>query len=1305
MELPDPGIAERFELLALAGRGGMGEVYQARERASGSLVALKLLHGEGDRLRFAREAAVLSSLHHPGVVGYLDHGITSGGRPFLVMEWLVGHDLDEQLGRGLMSVGDAVRLGRGAAEALAAAHLRGVVHRDLKPSNIFLCDGRADRVKLVDFGLARLAADEGLTAPGVLMGTPAYMAPEQVRGGSVDSSVDVYALGAVLFRCLTGRAPFSGPHHIAILAKAVLEAPPDVRDLRPDVPPALAVLISRMLAKEPRLRPADGAALVGELSAVGDGASLSERPGRAGAAPAITGREQRVACVVLCSAVGGAEVTVPLRQQDARTSRLREAIEERGGVLDVLGRGTWLVTVQGAASPSNQAARAARCALAIAALRPATPVFVATGRVIVARDLQVGEVIDRATRALVMARELGLARGVRLDEATAALLDDRFELRDVRDGARDGQHDGQKENEGDWRELVGEHDSLTPQRTVLGRTLPCVGRAQELASLGAALEACIDEPRAVPALVTAPPGVGKSRLVGEFLRTKAAGRDIEIISARGDVVRAGSPFGMASQIIRRAGWIIDVQPLAARARSLRAMVERHVAGADAGRLIELLGELCGVPTAQEQASAGLRAARADSALMADALREAWTDWLRALSSRRPVLVVLEDVHWFDLPSVRLIDAALEALADQPLFVLATARPEVRAAFPELWQRRGLQELHLGPLTSRAAHAMVREALGDDVDEATVRSLVERAGGHPFHIEELVRAVASGRGAESLPDSVLGMVQARLDVLGADARRVLRAASVFGETFWSGGVEALMGSDAGALDVPAQLAKLASAELVIRRAVSKVAGETEYVFRHALVRDAAHAMLTEQDSALAHRLAGAWLEEAGESDPAVLAEHHDRGGSPERALGFFRRAAAQALEGNDLDRALLYVARAGACGPGEADRGALGAIEAEALYWRGSLEQAAAKAAEAADGLDTGTVGWLDAVSVAVGALGQRGLNEGVAGWLERAALAPSGDEARGAHVVALCRGMTQLAWAHYRGELGTVRARFDELVAQLDPPEPYHAGWIHRVRAESAWLHDRDVDRCLAHFNASCAAFETARAQRALCLTRLNAASLSGWSGRLDAGLDLVARSEADGLRLGSPFLSCYCLAIKGLLLAYDRAPSAEETMQRALSGVAGSPRLAFVSHLVIGRLALARGDIDAAERSSRAALVLPVAIDLQAAGRALASSTRLARGDLDGALEEARLAVKLKEQSADLELTEGMSGLALAEALDARGARSEAEAALRVAYLRLAHVAEKISSPEHRRRFWARSLPNDRILQLATAWGVAEVA
>ena len=172
-----------MELLSLAGSGGMGDVYRARHPASGKDLALKLLSREGgDARRFAREAAVLASFHHPGVVRYEGHGVTDDGTLFLAMEWLRGEGLDAALARGPLSVEGTLALARRVAEALAAAHLRGVVHRDLKPANLFLVDGRVDAPKLLDFGLARTVAESGLTVPGTVLGTPAYMAPEQIRG-------------------------------------------------------------------------------------------------------------------------------------------------------------------------------------------------------------------------------------------------------------------------------------------------------------------------------------------------------------------------------------------------------------------------------------------------------------------------------------------------------------------------------------------------------------------------------------------------------------------------------------------------------------------------------------------------------------------------------------------------------------------------------------------------------------------------------------------------------------------------------------------------------------------------------------------------------------------------------------------------------------------------------------------------------------------------------------------------------------------------------------------------------------------
>src|SRR4051812_30629851 len=206
---PGDLIADRFEIERLAGSGGMGAVYRSLDRRTGTLAAVKFLwphfidqpeHAE----RFSREAQVLQEIHHPGVVRYIAHGTSPGGEPWLAIEWLEGESLAERLRREGLTVAEGVALARQVANALSAAHRRGIVHRDLKPSNLFLEGGAIDRVKVLDFGIAKVRGGTPLTMTGMIVGTPFYMSPEQARGErEVDARADVFALGCVLFHCLT----------------------------------------------------------------------------------------------------------------------------------------------------------------------------------------------------------------------------------------------------------------------------------------------------------------------------------------------------------------------------------------------------------------------------------------------------------------------------------------------------------------------------------------------------------------------------------------------------------------------------------------------------------------------------------------------------------------------------------------------------------------------------------------------------------------------------------------------------------------------------------------------------------------------------------------------------------------------------------------------------------------------------------------------------------------------------------------------------------------------------------------------
>ena len=259
-----------YRLVRKLGRGGMGEVWLAEHETIKSQVAIKLVLAAPDdedaAARFLREAKATARIRHPGVVNVTDFGPRPAGGAYLVMELLDGESLGERLDRGAVSIDLAIDLGVQIAEALAAAHLSGVVHRDLKPANIFLVRDAATRggvrVKLVDFGVAKATGkvtDElGATVTGALVGTPVYMAPEQctTRKGPVDHRADLYALGVVLYEMTTGKPPFRGPTLGDLIDQHINETPTSPRITTPEIPAKLDVLIMTLLAKDRADRPA-----------------------------------------------------------------------------------------------------------------------------------------------------------------------------------------------------------------------------------------------------------------------------------------------------------------------------------------------------------------------------------------------------------------------------------------------------------------------------------------------------------------------------------------------------------------------------------------------------------------------------------------------------------------------------------------------------------------------------------------------------------------------------------------------------------------------------------------------------------------------------------------------------------------------------------------------------------------------------------------------------------------------------------------------------------------------------------------
>jgi serine/threonine-protein kinase len=267
-------ISGRYRLERELGHGSMGEVWLAQDIELERPVALKLLAPDADRARFEREARAAAALGHPNVTQIYDYG-DAGGRPFMALEYLPGGSLEDKLSAGRpLDDAETAAIAAQLAAGLGHAHAEGLVHRDLKPANVMF--GDSGRLKIADFGIARLSGAGTLTEAGTLLGTAAYISPEQAEGQPATPASDVYSFGVILYRMLTGRLPFEAESAIEVARMHISEPPPPPSEARADVPSALAAVATASLAKDPADRPPDGAALVRALAT--GGATISEEP-------------------------------------------------------------------------------------------------------------------------------------------------------------------------------------------------------------------------------------------------------------------------------------------------------------------------------------------------------------------------------------------------------------------------------------------------------------------------------------------------------------------------------------------------------------------------------------------------------------------------------------------------------------------------------------------------------------------------------------------------------------------------------------------------------------------------------------------------------------------------------------------------------------------------------------------------------------------------------------------------------------------------------------------------------------------
>jgi eukaryotic-like serine/threonine-protein kinase len=1306
---PDPAtfpagtvIAGRFTLAAPAGRGGMGSVYRATDTRSGQSVALKLLHADSaDALqRFTREAAVLASLQHPGIVSYVAHGTADNGLPFLAMEWLEGEDLARRLARQPLSLEESLSLLRSAAQALAAAHQHGVIHRDLKPSNLFLRNAEPAHVVLLDFGLARhVLPSQAMTVSQMVLGTPGYMAPEQASSQlQLTPGADVFSLGCVLYECLTGQRPFSAPHLVAALAKIMFAEPEPLSAWRPGLPSALQGLIDRMLAKEPARRLPDASQLLVALETLGVSLGAGADATAPESAPPLhlAGAEQHLVSVLLAAPRSLMEQAADEHgSRRALRDSLRTLLAPHGAQVELLADGSLVLTlVASHGSATDPAALAARCALLLQERWPEAAVVLTTGRGRLDQHRPVGEAMDRAgqlLRQVELPPTTAAATPVLVDEVTAGLLGPGFQLSRPQPGVF---------------LLHGESLSADASRPLLGKPTSCVGREQELTLLELTFNTCVQESTAQAVLVTAPAGAGKSRLRHEFLRRlERHAPGALVLQGRGDPMSAGSADGLLGQTLRRLCDISCGEALEERRARLARRLALHLPADRARECIEFLGELCGIPFPDEH-SPRLRAARGDPRLMSTQVGRALVSFLRAESAHRPVLLVLEDLHWGDVLSVRLMDEALRELAEQPFMVLALARPQVEQLFAGPWAQR-MQGMHLRGLSRKASARLAREVFGPEAPDTLIDRLVAQAAGNALFLEELIRGVAEGRG-EAAPETVLAMLQARLGWLEPGARQVLLAASFFGSAFWSGGVRALLGPESSPESVEAHLQQLVALEMIELQPTSRFPGECEYGFHHALVRDAAYGLVADSHKPRGHLLAGQWLEERGEGDPQVLAEHARLGQQTERAIHFYARAAEQLLDRHDMQGLERCLEAAMALGPSEELLARLHVLKAIAAVWMDDLATVYELGSVVHSRLKAGSVRWcklIDGLCMGSGLSAQKEYLLTLHQLLLDTEPEP---EARPAYYLSLC---FMGSMSYYLGALREADACFERLEHKgrdILAQDGAVRGWRNTVYSFRALYVTSGPWQALTWAEQAEQSLQEAGTERHMvpalgwmAQALLALGDLKGAVARGRQGLEMALRAAH---RLG------ISLAQKNLAMVLADSPEPahqQEAKALALKGVetqSANQMYLGCAHLVLARVAAKGGALDEAEAQARKACeVLAPFVPMLAEARWRLGAVLLARG----LAAEARQAVELTLHEAAAVGNGGRARVGLfqvrAEACFAQGDTAAGEQALRGALQCLREHAGEIPEGALRERFLRQVPENARTLELALQrWGAA---
>ncbi len=943
---PPPLTFGRYQVRELRGRGGFGEVYIGFDPQLNRQVAIKVprLKGTHAEQKFLLEARQLAQLNHPGIVTVYDAGVQEE-KFYIVADYIQGVSLHAWLSSYQPTWREAARIIADVADALAYSHAHRTIHRDVKPDNIILQDNKTP--VLVDFGLA--ISDVTLSAAelGCISGTPVYMSPEQAAGlgHRIDGRTDIYSLGVVLYRMLCGRLPFRAADPSELFRQIREDAPQPPRQLVADIPSELERICLKAMAKRQEDRYVTAGDLAGELRALletrsqsgafvqqaalgEDAKTMSNEP--------VTSTSRRIRTAERC------QVTVlfakcDLYDSDALLKRLdleeqHELLREYKGLFDSAVSSYGGTVVQSAnegllacfgypVAYEDAALRAVRAGLRIRdeilelnkrirrRFGNDLPSWVGIHTGIAVADETAsgknGEQISLVGEVRTVATRLGDAaspNSVIATQITRKLVQGFFVCTSLGSHAIKGASGPLelfrvvRESQVNSRIEVSEAIGLTP----------LTGRDVELGVLRDRWEKAQGGMGQVVILI-GDAGLGKSRLIRE-LRASVCRSDVQL-SGQTSGVKSGvigpliewrcSPYfqntglyAATEYFTKLLGFGRDDSPEERLDKLVKHLDQLHLADR---QKVSLWAALLSIPLDRRYPPLDVGPQR-----LREMTQDVLLDWLRACSARQPLLFIVEDLHWSDPTTLELLELLVQEGAREPLLAVFTFRPEIVTP----WKGKVHQtELVLNRLTPRQIGEMMEKQTGrKNLPPGLVARIVERTDGVPLFVEEFTRVVlesgalhAAENGVElpkdtrldEIPETLQDLLMSRLHRL-VQAPEVAQMAATVGREFSYELLHAVLDLDEPILQE--ELSKLVDAEILFQKGRPP---QSHYIFKHALIQDAAYHSLLKKKRRQFHQRIATVLEQrfadTVETKPELLAHHFTEAGVLEKGIFYWRDA--------------------------------------------------------------------------------------------------------------------------------------------------------------------------------------------------------------------------------------------------------------------------------------------------------------------------------------------------------------------------------------------------------------------------------